>query len=184
MSCFFSPSQDSFYCTELHGDSIPVDSIPISHDEHKVLYQAFASGKRIVVGEDGSLVIEQNSLSVDERRLVVWNSVKDNRRIVMESGVIHNGHIYQTREVDAFNIRGILDAYATGGLTGTTQYITADNQVVQLSQLDFQAIHNKSVSLYVASDARAQALRSLINASDNPESIDINTGWPTVPYSG
>ena len=117
---------------------------------------------------------------------LTWSQVKDKRLEIMEGGIVHNTNTYQTRQIDRDNVRSILDAYASTSLTGTTSYVTKDNTVVSLAVTDFQSMHDKGVNLFLAADARAQALRALINAANNQttlEGVPINTGWPTVPYN-
>ncbi len=47
----FSPSTGGFYTYEIHGNSIPHDSVDVPNEDYSVLMQAQSAGKRIVFDE-------------------------------------------------------------------------------------------------------------------------------------
>lgn len=53
---FYSLSSRGFYRADVHS-AIPVDAVEITSNEHKALLAALASGERIVLGDDGHLVV-------------------------------------------------------------------------------------------------------------------------------
>ena len=44
---------DGFYCSEIHGDSIPDGSVEISEIEYKDLLNGQSTGKEIIAGQNG-----------------------------------------------------------------------------------------------------------------------------------
>lgn len=55
---FYQPSTGGFFCTEIHGESIPNDAVEITEElyEHLIENQV---GKRIVMGDDGLPMIAE-----------------------------------------------------------------------------------------------------------------------------
>jgi hypothetical protein len=49
-----------FYCSEINGDNIPPDAVPITEEEHAALFDGQSNGQRIVPGPGGKPVLEDN----------------------------------------------------------------------------------------------------------------------------
>lgn len=54
LNMFYSQSTGGFYLPQLHGDSIPLDAIEISEEQHAQLLADQSAGKEITAGEDGA----------------------------------------------------------------------------------------------------------------------------------
>lgn len=127
-----------------------------------------------------------------ERRAAVWSQIKAERTLRENGGVQAGGHWFQT-DADS-RIRFIrLDAKATaalaaGGTAATVLKVagqdlhwkTAENGLVPMTAGLAQSIANAIENLDAAAFARGEILRAQVNASDNPELIDIASGWPAV----
>lgn len=50
----FSPSTGAFYHTDLHGEAMPADAVPVSEQTHAALMRAQGSGAEIVAGPGGA----------------------------------------------------------------------------------------------------------------------------------
>ena len=67
----YSPSHNSFYLPEIHGDNIPTDAVEITEAEHAALLEGQAQGKRIVADENGYPVLQDPpALTLDEAKQV------------------------------------------------------------------------------------------------------------------
>jgi hypothetical protein len=55
---YFSPSTRGFYRTDIHGDNIPPDAVPVSAEHHALLIAAQGAGQVIVPGPDGSPIAQ------------------------------------------------------------------------------------------------------------------------------
>lgn len=65
----YSPSHNSFYLPEIHGDAIPSDAVEITADEHSALLEGQSQGKRIVADENGYPVLQDPPpLTLDEAK--------------------------------------------------------------------------------------------------------------------
>lgn len=129
------------------------------------------------------------------RREAVWEAVKAERKRRVSGGVQVAGHWYHT-DVDSRVQHMRLDAKAAalladGGsvedvLTVAGQPVywkTLSNGLVPMTAGLAQAIPAAIEVLDALAFARAEALRTQIEASEDPESIDISTGWPAI-YEG
>lgn len=130
-----------------------------------------------------------------ERREAVWTAVKAERSRREYGGVLVSGHWFQTDlESQIKHQSNLIDAkdILAGGGTNTdlltiggqpVGWKTFDNGVVPmtvgLAVGIASAIKVQTALVY----AHGQALYAEIMASEDPESIDITTGWPPV-YGG
>lgn len=149
----------------------------------------------IWLAQEGNVTQPLDVVPIQERRAAVWALVKAERHRREYGGVFAGGHWFQT-DVESqikhqSNLIDAKDALAAGGTVNDVLTIagqpvgwkTFDNGVVPmtigLAQAIAQAIKIQTALAYV----RGQALQAQIDASDNPESIEITTGWPPI-YPG
>lgn len=133
--------------------------------------------------------------SIEQRRETRWTDVKAERSRREYGGVQVAGHWFQTDlESQIKHQSNLIDAkdILAGGGTNTdlltiggqpVGWKTFDNGVVPMTvglAIGIAAAIKVQTAL---SYARGQTLYAEIMASDNPESIDITTGWPPV-YEG
>jgi len=127
-----------------------------------------------------------------ERRAAVWERVKAERRRREYGGVFAGGHWFQTDPESQIkhqsNLIDAKDVLAGGGTTADVLTIggqpvgwkTFENGVVPmtvgLAMAIASAIKIQTALAYV----RGQQLSALIDASADPEAIDITTGWPPI----
>lgn len=132
---------------------------------------------------------------IEQRRAAVWERVKAERTRRVNGGAQVAGHWYHT-DVDSRVQHMRLDAKASalladGGsvedvLTVAGQSIywkTLSNGLVTMTAGLAQAIPVAIEVLDALAFARAETLRAQIEVSENPEAIDISSGWPAI-YEG
>lgn len=130
-----------------------------------------------------------------ERREAVWTAVKVERARREYGGVLVSGHWFQSdlesqikHQSNLIDAKDILSAGGTnddiltigGQPVGWKPY---DNGVVPLTVGLAVAIAGAIKVQTALAYARGEQLRAQIEVSDNPESVDITTGWPPV-YGG
>lgn len=127
-----------------------------------------------------------------ERRAAVWSQIRVERTRRENGGVQVAGHWFQT-DVDS-RIRFIrLDAkaaaaLASGGTAATVLTVagqdlhwkTAENGLVPMTAGLAQSIATAIENLDAAAFARGEVLREIVDASDDPELVDIDSGWPEI----
>lgn len=130
-----------------------------------------------------------------ERRAAAWERVKAERSRREYGGVLVSGHWFQTDpESQIKHQSNLIDAkdILAGGGTNTdlltiggqpVGWKTYDNGVVPLTVGLAVAIAGAIKVQTALAYARGQALYAQIMTSDDPESIDITTGWPPT-YGG
>lgn len=130
-----------------------------------------------------------------ERREAVWTAVKVERARREYGGVLAAGHWFQTDLESQIkhqsNLIDAKDMMASGGTNDDILTIgglpvgwkTYDNGVVPLTVGLAVAIAGAIKVQTALAYARGEQLRAQIEVSDDPESIDITTGWPPV-YGG
>ena len=147
---------------------------------------------------DGSTPItEQEAMdlrrpSLSKRRATRWERVKAERKNRVTGGVLVAGHWYHTDVDSRVQHMRLADKAATllaGGGTGEDvlqvagqpiAWKTLANDMVPMTAALAVAIVEAIEVLDALAFARAEAQRAQIEASDDPESIDINSGWPAV----
>ena len=135
------------------------------------------------------------SVPIETRRADVWEKVKAERARREYGGVQVTGHWFQTDlESQIKHQSNLIDAkeiLAGGGTNADLLTIggqpvgwkTFDNGIVPMTVGLAVEIAGAIKIQTAISYARGQALYAEIMASEDPESIDITTGWPPV-YTG
>lgn len=130
--------------------------------------------------------------TIEARRAAVWDRVKSERSRREYGGVQAAGHWFQTdMESQIKHQSNLIDAkeiLAGGGTTADVMTIggqpvgwkTFDNGIVPMTVGLALAIAGAIKIQTALSYARGQVLYAEIMAAENPEAIDITTGWPTV----
>lgn len=123
--------------------------------------------------------IFKSPYTLAERRTICLNNLLNKRNEVINSGVTVNGNPYYT---DDNSINLINQCLTMEGLGLTSvfpcDWILANGNILNVTYDDIKqvaiAISNKKQACYT----NFINLGALINTSDNPESININEGWP------
>jgi hypothetical protein len=117
--------------------------------------------------------------SLDERRQMRVVQLEQKRDDVINSGIIVNGNSYFT---DDKSINLMHQAITMQGLGIETVFprawILSDGSVVTVSFDDMKAVAVAIAGKKDACYANYLAIVPQIMASDNPESVDIDSGWP------
>lgn len=139
--------------------------------------------------------LEATPAPIADRRAAVWERVKAERGRRQVGGVQVATHWFQTDQNSRIQLMRLdmkaSAALAAGGtstdvLTVAGQPLawkTWENGLVPMTVALAQGIAGAVEVLDALAFARGEVLRAQIEASSDPESIDITTGWPAI-YSG
>lgn len=134
----------------------------------------------------------KTAAEVEAARSAVWEQVKAERKRRTEGGVLVSGHWFQTDSDSRIQFLRLdqkaAAALAAGGqptdmLTVAGQSIywkTYDNGLVPMTIALAQGIAAAIEVLDALAFARGEQLRAQIEASTDPESVDITAGWPPI----
>ena len=148
------------------------------------------------ITESQAIEIANPSPTIEQRREAVWEAVKSERKNRVNGGVQVGDHWYHSdvdsrvqhmqlsRDADAIIAAGgsLSDQLSVGGQPITWK--TLANDLVPMTAALAVAIVEAIKLLDAQAFARAETLRAQIEASDDPESIDISTGWPAIFEQG
>lgn len=113
------------------------------------------------------------------RRAFVMDKLVAKRNAVIQSGVVVNQNPFFT---DDASIALVHQAITMEGLgiqaVFPRSWILANGSVIEVSYDDMKAVAIAIAEKKDACYANYMALAAEINASDDPESIDIDAGWP------
>lgn len=132
---------------------------------------------------------------IADRRAAVWEFIKEERSRREVGGIQAGGHWFQTDQDSRIKFLR-LDAKATAAVAGGAQstdvltvagqpiyWKTTENGLVPMTVELCQGIVTAVEVLDALAYGRAEVLRAQVMASEDPESIDITTGWPAI-YQG
>jgi len=130
--------------------------------------------------------------TIEQRREAVWEAVKSERKSRVNGGVLVAGHWYHTdvdSRVQHMRLADKAAALLAGGGVGTDvlqvagqpiTWKTMANDLVPMTAALAVAIVEAIEVLDALAFARAETLRAQIEVSEDPESIDITSGWPLI----
>ncbi len=129
---------------------------------------------------------------IADRRAAVWERVKAERTRRQNGGVQVSGHWFQTDQTSRIQLMR-LDMKATAALAGggtstdvltvaaqPLQWKTWENGLVPMTVSLAQGIAQAVEVLDALAFGRGEVLRQQIEASSDPEAINITTGWPAI----
>lgn len=76
MGISYSASTSGFYDSDIHGENVPADAVPISPARHAELLDAQAEGARIVPGKGGRPAIDNRPPPAAERRAALTLAIR------------------------------------------------------------------------------------------------------------
>lgn len=144
------------------------------------------------ISEEEAIAIANPPPTIEQRRKAVWEAVKSERKRRVNGGVLVAGHWYHTDVDSRVQHMRLADKAATllaGGGTGSDvlqvagqpiAWKTLANDLVPMTAALAVAIVDAIEVLDALAFARAETLRAQIEASSDPDSIDITTGWPST----
>jgi DNA uptake protein ComE-like DNA-binding protein len=144
------------------------------------------------ISESQAIELANPPLTVEQRREAVWEAVKSERKSRVNGGVLVSGHWYHTdvdSRVQHMRLADKAAALLAGGGVGADvlqvagqpiAWKTLANDVVPMTAALAVAIVDAIEVLDALAFARAETLRTQIETSSDPDSIDITTGWPST----
>ena len=105
-----------------------------------------------------------------------WGWVKERRQRVTEGGVLVGAHWLHTDLYSRTQWLGMLVAGA--GLPAGINWKTMSGDFVTLTPTLVQQVFAAIQAKELAAFAHGEALRSALDAADDPRDVDIDAGWP------
>jgi hypothetical protein len=166
--------EDGRFAFALHDNG----GIAISDSEHAALLAENRNGKAIVPDANGRPVALGPSL--DERREGLCNRVDMLLDAKKASGVAHGGKVYQTAPSSIANMAGVLASVSAGiPLPVGFSWRASDNTDMPMDGDQFKSFAEAVIGHINALYRASWAIKDSIRNSDSPESIDIESGWPS-----
>ena len=116
--------------------------------------------------------------TIEQRRAAVWERIKSERETRRQSGVLASGHWFHSNDTSRIQQIGLVMMGA--GIPPGLMWRTMDNGEVPMTQALAGAIFQAVAASDSAHFEAAKVLRAQVEASNDPESIDITTGWPAI----
>lgn len=120
---------------------------------------------------------------LDKQRQNLWEKVKQIRAGKMQGGVLYNNTLFQTDDFSLSRVEFVSSAMTNGFNGPSIKWITAANDVVDLSLEDLKQIGCLAAELVQKCIEHSVALRKQIFESEEPGNIDIESGWPISPFT-
>lgn len=121
--------------------------------------------------------------TLDEKRIDAYRSAKIESSKKSMGGVIVNGVTYRSCDTGILEYAYRVEGMRRGKPWPTTKILDMDDEVRTLDLDAIEEIMNSASELHDLIDQNLETLRAAIYASPNPETVDIEAGWPTVPYA-
>lgn len=115
------------------------------------------------------------------RRDVMVERVNQMRETMLRGGITFNGNRFDTKQDTMQRITGAVLSVMLDE-TFSTDWITEDNQTVNLSAAEIVGLGKAFAAHESAMIMFARDLKDSILASDEPETFDVNEGWPSTVY--
>lgn len=121
----------------------------------------------------------QPSLSIEQQRLFALQNLLIKRDMVINSGIIISGNKYST---DNENLNMMLQSISiqSFGISSIfpMDWILYDNSTINISFDDIKDVASQISSMKQDCYVNYSSLLSEINSSDEPLSVNIDSGWP------
>lgn len=115
------------------------------------------------------------------RKDVMVDRVNEMRESMLRGGITYNGNRFDTKQDTMQRITGAVLSVMLDE-TFSTDWITEDNQTVNLTATDIIGLGKAFAAHESAMIMFARDLKDSILASDAPETFDVNDGWPSTVY--
>lgn len=193
-----------FYSEDVHGErfiedengnrvknpscKIPEDVVEISDDEWKKCLTNVNDWKVDV--QNKKLVYSPYTPSLEELKAELRIKVHRERKRREAEGIIVKFSSGEEVNVDTSltgraNLMGVMQAFASGVLTGTVKWKFRDNKFIDLTKNQLQEIGNFILhyieTLFNAEAAFNQQIDALSSVID-AEAFDVSKGWPSSVY--
>lgn len=135
MTIFYSKSSGGFYSTTVHN-SIPVDAVEITEEQHAALLSDQASGKIITVDNNGNpiAVLPESLLTLDQIKALKIGALNQSCGVVMYGLVSYMGTSFQADVESVRRINGTVTVYDNDGAVPSGFYwLDANNNQVSMT---------------------------------------------------
>ena len=116
--------------------------------------------------------------TLEQKRENRKEDVNKKKQTIIAAGVSFNSKVYNA-DHDAFT-----KYLAADKTTKVINIVAKDGSVNVLTKQNISDLIELVSDLIHECEIKMAALFVTIDASGTPESVDIDTGWPTVPYTG
>lgn len=121
-------------------------------------------------------------IDLDLRRDIMNERVQSLREEKLNGGIVYNGVNYDSSSKTKQRITGAVLSVMLDS-TFKTDWITADNTKVNLDGEEIVGLGKAFTEYETQIIMFARTLKDSIMASDEPESFDIHSGWPSNEFS-
>jgi hypothetical protein len=115
--------------------------------------------------------------SLDARRVLLCAYVNEIRSTKLREPLEFDGYTYDTDETSISNLNSVISAISAGIAPATITWRTADNISVQHTQESLKALAESMLFRQQVVYGTSFALKDAINSIQQPEAIDIHSGW-------
>ncbi|MBT2321281.1 DUF4376 domain-containing protein [Variovorax paradoxus] len=161
----YDPSTNAFF---FEGDAVPLGAVEVSSERYGSIM-----GRTFEAGPDGLPAVP-----LTERRLQVWEAIKRERDRRKDTGVMASGYWFHTDAPSRIQQLGLFVLAVSGQAVPNTSWKTMSGHFEPLTSALAISVFSAVVGLEMTLFARAETLRAEVEASSDPESIDILAGWP------
>ena len=188
---FYAKSTGGFYDAAIHGENIPADAVEITTEEHSALLSAQSTGKLIQADQDGRPVaVDPPAPSIEIVRERAWEGIKAERDRRKAGGVLVGENWFHSDADSRIQWLGTKDSardiLAAGGTTADLVNVdgvallwkTMSGQFTQVDVALAFAVVDATKVLDKRLFAVAEQKRMEMEASPDPASYDVLSGWP------
>jgi hypothetical protein len=115
--------------------------------------------------------------SLDARKVLLCAYVNEIRQAKLREPLTFDGNQYDADEVSISNLNSVISAISVGIAPDTITWRTADNVSVLHTQESVKALAEAMLFRQQVIYGTSFALKDAINSSEQPEAIDIHSGW-------
>jgi hypothetical protein len=176
---FYSKTTGGFYDSAIHGDSIPVDSVEISAEQHAALIEGQSQGKRIVADENGFPVLADPPPPTEAELVAeAWRGIKTERERRKAGGVKVGAKWFHSDDGSRIQQMGLVMMGAN--LPAGLQWKTMDGSFITMTPALAQQVFTGQAASDQAIFAVAEQHRVAMEASPDPAAYDFSTNWPKI----
>jgi len=118
-------------------------------------------------------------LSIDERKSRCNQKLLDYRNNLIYGGFLYNGHVFNSDKDSQFLMSTAMSQSERGFPVFPANWILQDGSIIELTYDEMKALSGALAAYVQACYGNYVILKAQIDASNDPESIDITQGWPS-----
>jgi hypothetical protein len=130
--------------------------------------------------EAGNTLLPYNTdFTVLDRQIICQNKLITYRDNLIHGGFTYNGNTFNSDQDSQILMNAALAQSERGFPVFPANWILKNGSILSMSYDDMKTLSGAMASYVQACYGNYVVLKTQINGSDNPESIDITQGWPS-----